>query len=105
IQSIQARREEEAAVTDESVTCEPGWGQDKRRRAGTPVSPWAIHIDWCDACVGVLAFFQEPGVYRPGQAHHETASAPYDCEVRGPGFRAAGNSGCAQLGRTGVCIR
>src|SRR5271157_4740667 len=44
IQSIQARREERAEVTDESVTCERGRGQGERRRARTPVSPWAVHF-------------------------------------------------------------
>src|ERR1700675_1752556 len=44
IQSIQARREEGAEVTDESVTCDPGWGQGERRRTGAPVSPLAVHF-------------------------------------------------------------
>ncbi len=38
IQSIQARREEGAEVTDESVTCDPGWGQGERPWTGTPLS-------------------------------------------------------------------
>src|SRR5258708_5426300 len=42
IQSIQARREEGAEGTDESVTCSQAEGQGQRRRPGTPVSPSAI---------------------------------------------------------------
>src|ERR1700675_1780015 len=72
IQSIHARREEGAEVTDESVTCDPGWDQGERRRAGAPVFPPAIYclfrdlICWALICstsvstssgVSLLAYF------------------------------------------------